>query len=166
MSTASRRDRGESLVELLISISVLGVTGTGVMGAVLMVSSASAMHEQVSVSDSVLRTWAENLDDAPYAGCAAPSGVATPPEPSGWSGGPPAWTRSIDGATYTAAVSAVGYWSPTGRAFSSTCGTDSGLQRITLTVSAPGAGLPGTSGELVLTRRNPCLTTAPAGCSG
>lgn len=165
MRPSARSDAGDSLVELLVAISILGISGAGLIGAVLMVASATAMHTQVSTSDSVLRTWAAHLDSSPYLECATPKDFAQAPEPTGWVGGPPSWTRSIGGVLYAATITDVEYWDPTGARFISRCGQDAGLQRVTISVDAPGAGLPPTSDQLVLTLRNPCTSTSEDGCS-
>lgn len=165
MRRSARSDAGDSLVELLVAISILGVSGTGLIGAVLMVTSASAMHTQVSTSDAVLRSWAAYFDSNPYVECARPRDLDNPPEPTGWTGRAPAWTRSIDGVTYEATIADVDYWHAASTSFRNACGDDAGLQRVTLSVAAPGAGLPATSSEMVLTLRNPCSTTDDPGCS-
>jgi prepilin-type N-terminal cleavage/methylation domain-containing protein len=163
---AGRPDRGDSLVELLVAVAILGICSSAVLGCVLMVSSASAMHQRVTRSDVILRAWAERVDDSAYVDCATPAQVAVSPEAAGWLGAAPTFTRVIDGATYTATVTGVQYWSAATRAYTTTCATDYGVQRITLTVAAPGAGLPGTSDRLDVTRRRSCAATTEAGCSG
>ncbi len=165
MRTSARSDTGDSLVELLVAIAILGVSGAGLIGAVLMVSGATAMHTQVGTSDSVLRTWAAHLGTSDYVACARPSDLTTPPEPTGWSGQAPSWKRTIEGVAYEARIDDVGHWDAAAAGFTSSCTSDTGLQRVALSISAPGAGLPGTTGQLVLTRRNPCVTTSQAGCS-
>lgn len=165
MRRSIRCDSGDSLVELLIAISILGVSGAGLIGAVLMVTSATAMHTQVGTSDSLLRTWAANLDDSPYVACAAPDDLDTAPQPTGWSGSAPTWTRTLEGITYEATIADVAHWQVASRDFTDNCRRDSGLQRVTLTVSAPGTGLPGTTGRLVVTLRNPCEDVSEPGCS-
>lgn len=161
-----RGDRGDSLVELLVAVAIMGIAASGVLGSVMMVSSASAMHQRVTRSDVILRAWAERVDDTPYVDCATPAQISVSPEASGWLGAAPTFTRAVDGATYTATVTAVEYWSAATRAFTTTCGTDYGVQRITLTVAAPGAGLPATTDRLDVTRRRSCAATTEPGCAG
>lgn len=165
MRPSIRSEAGDSLVELLIAISILGISGAGLIGAVLMVTSATAMHTQVGTSDSLLRTWAANLADSPYVACAAPDDLDTAPQPTGWAGSAPTWTRTIEGVTYEATIDAVAHWQVASQDFTDNCRGDSGLQRVTLAVAAPGTGLPGTTGRLVVTLRNPCQDVSQTGCS-
>jgi Tfp pilus assembly protein PilV len=89
-----RRDRdaseaGDSLVEVLIALVVLGLAGVALIGAFTTVIGASAEHRTLSTSDVVLKDFAESATNeiqlqqgpAPYplfAPCTVPAGTATP----------------------------------------------------------------------------------------
>ncbi len=130
----SRSDeQGETLVELVISIALLGLAVAVLLGALATSITASASHRRHATADTVARSFAEALSDpdpasgTPYANCATsyalpgyltvPSGFDTP-------------------------TTAVAYWNPGATKaedsdFSSTGCTqenDRGLQRVTITV--------------------------------
>jgi type II secretory pathway pseudopilin PulG len=122
-TTAVLRDAGESLVELLVTVVILGIATAGIAGALFATGRASNAHRQMALAQNALRVWAEQLGAGIYNDCAAPDSFADPdPDPA----------LPTD---FTAAVATVQYWS--GTAFVSTCGTDTGVQKVTLTVTAP-----------------------------
>lgn len=162
----TRGEAGDTLVELLVAISILGVSGAGLIGAVLMVSSASARHTQTTTSDALLRQWAAHVDSSSYLPCARPRDISVPPEPTGWAGGPPRWRSSIGAVVYTGRVVRVEYWDTTASEFAGDCAEDAGLQRVTLEIAAPGAGLPATSDTRTVTLRNRCASITDPGCAG
>lgn len=134
------RDRGESLVELLVSISILGVAVTAILGAIAMTATASGLHRDTASVQNHLHNWAEAISNAPdYTVCASAgvlqAAVPAPGLPSGWS----------------AAVSDVDYWDGTG--FAEACGTDQGIQRITLSMTSTGSPVAQGTLDVVLRRR-------------
>ena len=158
---STRRESGETLVETLLAVMILGVAVSGVIGAVMMATGAAALSDQTTETGLVLRSWAEKVSLTDYVQCRAPSQVTAAPEVSGWGGSAPSWTRSIGGVPYTATVTDVKYWKSDNSGFGPNCGTDNGVQRVFLEVSAPGLGMPGTTKSLAVTVRNPCTSTDP-----
>lgn len=170
-------DRGESLVELLLAIAIMGLTVAALMGMLIMSSSTSVMHEEMTVTDRVINSWAERIEAAPYVLGATPTtlGVAPvePGAPGGasiWTGAAPTWTAMIStepgkSSQFVARVAAVRCWNTGTRTFDADCQSDAGLQQITLSVSGPGELLPATTRELVVTKRNPCTSITEPGCS-
>jgi len=161
-----RRSAGETLIETVLAVMILGISVAAVSGAVMMATGAAAMNSQTTESDMILRSWAEELAVAPYTPlCRTPTQVEVAPG-NGWSGGSGTWTRTVDNIPYTATVSEVRYWKSGSNQFGATCDTpDSGVQRLTLEVSAPSLGLPGTTKSLQVTVRNPCAEVGDPGCS-
>ncbi|MGQ0843283.1 MAG: type IV pilus modification PilV family protein [Sporichthyaceae bacterium] len=140
MKAPDRSDRGESLVELLVSIAILGIAVVAILGAVGMSATASSLHQGQATVQNVLHNWAEQLSDAPYTPCATPAqarAAASPTLPAG----------------FTAEVTGVRFWNGSEFAAPSPC-VDSGLQRITLSVV--GSGSPAAGGTLDVTVRRPC----------
>lgn len=127
---------GFSLVEVLITIVIVGVTFAALLGGLITTITVSSLHRKQATADSVARSAAEWIKDGvqtPYANCA---GVGTYsfsslPHPAG----------------YSVAVQTVEYWDGAGALagtpysldshLGSSCpgGGDKGLQRITIRVS-------------------------------
>ena len=119
---ARRSDAGESLVELLVSIAILGIAVIAVLGALTMGSSASSLHKGQAKNQNLLHNWAEKVSASTYTACATTAQiVASDTLPTG----------------YSSSVTNVQYWN--GTAFGSSCAaaTDKGLQRVTLKITAP-----------------------------
>lgn len=138
-----RRDAGETLVELLMTVVILGIATAGISGALLVSTKASALHQQQALAQNALRSWAEQVGAGAYTPCAAAGsfGAPSPALPTG----------------LTAAVSAVQYWN--GTAFTGTCGADTGIQRVTLRITATnGLSAPLTDTVAVVVRR-PCVSS-------
>jgi hypothetical protein len=147
-----RAEQGESLVELLVAIMIMGIAVTAVLGEVMMSASSSRMYQGVTQAREFLHVWGEAIDKDPYVVCpsVSSSGIATPP--------------GLVAASVAVEIWKDGGFVPSGLV-SSCPKSDSGLQRWTLSVTAPGAGLPSTTQKLVLVKRNPCTSTSQVGCS-
>ncbi len=130
-----RDERGETLIELLITIAIMGIGLAAVIGAVLAAVDASSLHRNQVTAINDLRTAAELVTRAAPSDCSGPGQVASvvtlPPRVS---------------------VTAVQYWN--GSAFVGACGHH-GLQRITLQVSVPSDLTPGFTQTLDVVVRNP-----------
>jgi prepilin-type N-terminal cleavage/methylation domain-containing protein len=124
---ASGSEAGFSLIEILITITIVGVTFTALLGGMLVSITSSALHRKEATADSVARDAAEWVKDSvqnPYRPCNASYSLNGFTVPSGFS----------------ASITGVEYWNgtpPTGGAysptFSSSCpSSDHGLERITV----------------------------------
>ena len=133
------RDAGESLVELLVSIAIMGIAVTAILGAIGMATTSSSTHENLAQAQRLLRNWAESLTYS----TACPAVVNAFTTPTG----------------YTPNTATVAYWNSTSRTFSSAagaCTSNTGMYRVTLSVTptgGQGAGIPQT---LDVTMRRPC----------
>lgn len=145
------RDAGETLIELLIAMVVIGLGVTAILGALVVAVDSSSMNRSQARAQATLRSWAESLaattDDTTssyhYVNCATTSSFPAPSSlPTG----------------YTATVQSVQYWS--GTAWSSTCGTDQGIQRVHVTVTAPASLWPGITQEMNVVVRRPCVSAS------
>jgi len=120
-----RGDRGESLLELLVAVAILGVAVAAIIGGVGVSVLMSDVHRKQATAGAGVRDFGEAIENQVMAGgyfpCAAPAKYAAPAgftTPSG----------------FTSSVASVKYW--TGSAWAGTCGTDSGLQQLTLQVAS------------------------------
>lgn len=136
------RDRGESLVELLVTVVVLGILTAGISGALLTVGQTSQLHRQQVLAQNALRSWAEQIGVGTYVACAAKTAFAAPS---------PALPTGL-----VASVAAVRYWD--GTTFAATCGTDSGIQRVTLQITATNGLTAPLRHSVEVTVRKPCVS--------
>jgi type II secretory pathway pseudopilin PulG len=150
----SSADGGESLLELLIAIVILGIAVVAVVGSLVTGVLVSDVHRKQTTAGATLRNYAESVESSvaaatsAYTSCAAPAAYATP---SGFTAP----------AGYTASVTAVRYWNgvPT-LSFSTSCASpDSGVQKVSLRVSSNDGRATET---LDIVIRKPCRTTDPA----
>lgn len=175
-----RRSAGETLIETVLAVMILGISVAAVSGAVMMATGAAAMNSQLTDSDMILRSWAERVAVAQYERCRDATDSSWPkpplidPDAPDWTdGGPGTWEGAVGEIQYTATIAEVAYWDnkATNPGFVGTCdppSEDSGIQRVTIQVTSEGLGLPSTAKTLEVTVRNPCKTVDPDeddGCS-
>lgn len=147
----ARHDRGESLIEILVSVALLGIAAAAIMGAVVTASRTSSLHRHQAQSQNLLRNWAEAVslvpNNAAYQPCATPVPPAVP-------------------AGFPAPTSAVKWWN--GTAFvplPSPCvaANNNGVTLYRLTITAPGdIGTAALSQSLDVIVRKPCGVESPA----
>jgi hypothetical protein len=152
------KDAGESLVEILVSVAVIGIAiagvlgGVGILGAVSAGARSSRLHQDAVQAQAVLRSWAEALSRPQdssagsgyrYVPCGWPAGVPAAAVPAGW----------------TAQITSISWWTGTG--WTTTCSTDGGLQKLSLDVSSPASGASSGVDERVdVVIRRPCADTS------
>ena len=148
-----RRDAGETLVEVLVTVVILGLAGVAVTAGLALSAKASDMHRKETTGGAYVRTFAEAIQQyvataatTNYRPCAAADYYTSRVSfglPSGFT------------ATQDKALS-VG---PTGA--TSACTTDPGIQQVTLHI----ASSDGRAAEsLTIVLRNPCDPSVTA-CS-
>ena len=122
-------DEGTTLLELLLTIAIMGVAVATIVGGVMTaVVGSDANHKQGDVSIA-LRGYADNIASLPYQACPA-TYAPTYAVPTG----------------FTASIGAVEYWDSLTSAFVSGCpASDFGYERLTLQV----ASLDGRASETV-----------------
>jgi type II secretory pathway pseudopilin PulG len=123
----ARREAGETLVELLVTITIMGIAFGAILAGVGVAIASSDSHRQESTAEGVLRNYAERLTDqkdVPYVACAGPSSYAA--VPPGFSA-PIGWTVSITGVSYLQGDNT----------FGGACSPDRGAQQLTLRAESP-----------------------------
>jgi Tfp pilus assembly protein PilV len=164
-----RDDSGETLLELLIAITIIGLGVTAILGAVMIAVSASTLDQRQVQAQARLKSWAEKLSAAPYVDCATTASYSsyaafatqTPPTQT-----PPAQTPPTPAlpSGFTASYVAVQSWNGTGfvdtmpSCTAGAAGTDRGVQRVQLRITAAPTLYPGFSTDLWVTLRKPCAT--------
>lgn len=118
-------DRGESLIELLVAITIMGIAVVAIVGGIGTAVLMSDIHRKQATAGTAARDFGEAIENQVMAGgyvpCAAPAKYAAP---NGYQ--PP--------GGFTSSVTAVKYWA--GGAWAASCGTDSGLQQVTVQVAS------------------------------
>jgi type II secretory pathway pseudopilin PulG len=176
MRSGARRDRGqrgETLVELLVAISILGTGVVALLGGIGTSILVSDVHRKEATVDTVVHSYAEAIESAvaaapsAYVDCAGSDAYSTPigfSVPSG----------------YDATVTNVQYWTGTdfsapgypctseaaqtlssagARAVAKATVSDTGIQKLTLVVSSTNTKAGAT---LALVIRKPCRATDPS----
>ena len=126
-----RGEAGETLAEILVSTTLMGIIAIGIIGSIATVLISTDIDRKVSQAETVLRSYVAAIQNAPYVDCAAKSAYSSVTVPNL----PARFTASVDG---------VAYWKgdgpkvvPTSDApvsFFSTCPPDQGLQSIDVRV--------------------------------
>lgn len=128
-----------------MTLMIMGIAVAAIIGAMMVAVDASSLHRKQAQSQALLRNWAESVSAAPYATCpGTPSVPPAPALPAGFSSSAPQ----------------VEYWDQATSTFGPCpAGGDSGVQKVTLEITAPNAALPGFSEELAVMVRKPCVSS-------
>lgn len=116
MRTRAFDEAGTTLVETLVAVSILGILFTAVLGGMRTSVLASDVNRKQAAGTTHLRSLAEAVKRDAYVACAASYAGAGFTLPAGFTQDPVV----------------VAYWNAGTSNFDPTCGTDSGLQRVTL----------------------------------
>jgi prepilin-type N-terminal cleavage/methylation domain-containing protein len=126
-------DRGETLIEVLVTVSILGIAMVAITGGMATSIVISDIHDKQAVSGTGLANFAEAVQGALYAACpsAGPASYATATVSGTVT--PTGYTSSVLNTT----AKPFEYWNATTLQFQSTCpATDGGAQRMWLQVAS------------------------------
>jgi type II secretory pathway pseudopilin PulG len=148
-SSPASSEAGETLVEVMVAMVVLGISVVAIMGALFVTSRAGYFNEKTGRADLVLRDFAETLKGRGVTSIGSTTYDATylPCETLGTTGTYPAYSPPDPNEDYRASITKIefldGYTgsSPVWKAQSTGCpsGGDQGLERLTLQVQSPSA---------------------------
>jgi len=113
-----------TFIEVLIAVALLGVIVVTIMAGLSSITLATVRHRQQTTLDLLVRSDAEYIKSQAY----------IPKVPS-----PPPPYQNITAAGYTFSTPLVTYWDPVARTFLTT-NPDTGLEQISVTVTARGGG--------------------------
>lgn len=146
MSQNLSGDRGETLIELLISIVIMGVAVVAIFESFSTTILVSGAHRKQATAGAYVRDYAEFLENTIATPNGYKSGATTTSYP----------TYAPPDNSYTASVIAVQCWTVNGWA-ACTAGNDTGVQQLTLQVaSSDGATSHGATERLAIVVRKPC----------
>ena len=117
-SAASTRDAGFTLVDTIVGVAILGIGVTTVVGGMATSITVSARGRAAAEAQIAVRSYAEQVAAATYVDCTT------------------SYSTSFTAPGGYTATQVVAYWDSATSTFAATCGTDSGLQRVTLTVAS------------------------------
>ena len=126
--TCDDASRGDTLVEVLLAVLIVGLSASALLLTFSEGITMSGVHRRLSTTDIDARAFADKLSadiDArslPYTPCAAAAAYSAPPGFAPTAGD-------------TVSITAVKYWD--GAAFGTSCSasTDTGIQRLDVTVT-------------------------------
>jgi hypothetical protein len=134
----SRSESGETLVELMITVAIMGLSMVAILGAIWTTLRVADFNSKTSSADVVLRGFAETLKEPEatntfkYVPCTVPGGEVTYPAYE------PAALYSHYDATITNIRYLTGYNASNEPTWADACpATDLGLQELTLRVVGP-----------------------------
>ncbi|HWJ66051.1 MAG TPA: type II secretion system protein [Nocardioides sp.] len=150
---ALRDERGESLVEIMVAVVILGIAAVAMLSGLWMSVKASTQNRNEATGGAYVRSFAEaiqnHIDATGYAACgsavATYQGVSVPDLPPG----------------YTKSVASPQSWAGSGWG---AC-TASGIQRVELTVTSDGDATHRVAETLTVILRRPCNGPATTAAS-
>jgi prepilin-type N-terminal cleavage/methylation domain-containing protein len=119
MDTRRSEERGYTLIELLVTVTLMAIAFGAVFGGLGLFFKIQATQRANAQIDTEIRNYAERLLDQPYVDCATTSSYSAATQPTG----------------YTTTVTLT-YWDgklPAG--YGSSCTKDLGVQQITIKLS-------------------------------
>jgi len=153
----SRDEQGETLVELMVAVAILGIAAVAILSGLILSVKASTVHSNQATGGAYVRSFAEaiqnHVDASGYSACgtggataiATYQGVAVTNLPTG----------------YTKTVVSVQSWSGTSWG---AC-TNLGIQRLNLKITTPGDASHRAEEVLTVILRQPCNGAATTSAS-
>jgi type II secretory pathway pseudopilin PulG len=142
-----RLDQGESLIEIVLALAILGIAAVAITTGLLLSAKLSDVHRKQTTASAFVRNYAEFLENTVTGG--------------GYVAGAGTYPAYSPGTGFTASVTKKQCWSGSAWASPCTAGNDLGVQQLTLQVASTDTRA---SERLVVVVRKPC-TPSQATCS-
>jgi type II secretory pathway pseudopilin PulG len=148
-----RQESGETLLELVMAIGILGIAVVAIASAIAVSTIVSAKHRNQASAQTYVRDYAEQIEAYVASGTAASTHYIACAGANAYSPGTVGYAVP---AGFTATVSAASAWN--GSVWGG-CTTDPGFQRVKVTVSSLDTGATVASESIDVVLRNPCRAT-------
>ncbi|MGO4256736.1 type II secretion system protein [Marmoricola sp. RAF53] len=145
---AARGDRGETLVEVLVAVVILGIAGAAVMAGLQLSVKASDIHRKETTGGAYVRSLAEAIEQ--YVGKTGTTNYKPCAAANAYLVGSVTSTLDLPSG-YTATQDAAKSVNTAGAA--STCNSDTGVQQVTLRIASSDSRA---TEKLVVILRKPC----------
>lgn len=101
MTRRTRTEAGESLLEIVVSVAILGLGVVALLGGLATAVAGSSLHRDQANVSAVLTAAGERVKFAPYKKCAKDTDYLIPFTYEGWTGPAPQFSvADWDGGTY------------------------------------------------------------------
>ncbi|MGY2703365.1 PulJ/GspJ family protein [Nocardioides sp. HB32] len=161
--TPQRNDCGETLIELLVAITILGIAGVAILAGMAFSVQASAVNRNQAGGGAYLRSAAEAIQKqvdraGTYASCGSAVATYTPAANSVISSTDVSkgYSITVGPVESWARVAGVSQWS--------NCDPN-GIQRIKLQLTTPGNSTHGSVETMYLVLRQPCDAAGATPCA-
>lgn len=155
-----RREVGETLVEVLVAVAILGLAGVALLAGMGLAAKASDIHRKETTGGAQVSAYAEDIqryvanDPSAWDCAGALAGTAYSPTTVGF-----ATPAGFSDPTYTAA--ALNQNASGQIVTGSSCSPDSGLQLLTLSLASTDGGA---TERATFVLRRPCDTSVATTC--
>jgi type II secretory pathway pseudopilin PulG len=155
IASSRRSDAGETLIELVLAVAIIGIAATALVGAVLTSITGSSEHRSLTVDNTLLNSYVQSVQNTVerqgdlglFSGCAGPSDLPTPATDS----------NDASAAGWTVTVTNIKYWPQGGSAFTSCPGSSANIDLLLLTATA--TSTTHLSSSITFAVRNPKATS-------
>ena len=168
MAVSVDQEEGETLIELIVAIAIMGLAGVAIMTGFQFSIVSSDLGRKQANGDSLVRSLGEVIQNTvaagttPYVGCAGNASYLTAAVLT---------QAGVSGSSYAATQSAASAWTgtkwvgPTEQP-PSACTGDNGVQKVLLTVTSPDPSSSAHQATETLTViiRKPCNGSLPTPC--
>jgi type II secretory pathway pseudopilin PulG len=147
-----RAEEGFTLVEILISVWIMGAVMVALVGAIFTMSRGSDLARRTTIAETELRRVEEFVRNAPYEPCISTTTHYTDPYILATGGTAGSIAATVDGNVLIVLIQSLGFWdgaklgpdrpdlrrTPQNH-LPATCTTDNGIQVFTLTIGVGGS---------------------------
>jgi type II secretory pathway pseudopilin PulG len=148
----TRGDAGESLLEIIITIMIMGLAIPAIVGAVMAAVGSSSQDRHQVQAQQLLTSWSETIAKANTDGSYGPYGACPPG--SFYATGPFAPAALPSG--FVVSVTSIDYWDAATSTFGG-CAADKGVRRLRLHVDVGAGVYPAFAMERYFIVRRPCV---------